>query len=140
MPIVQIIEGDILNITDLLIAQQCNCISKGGKGFYLSVIKKYPDQDPYKTRDGPSLPGTIQVDKNIIHLFAQWAPGSSKLSCDTKDQRIFWFKQCLDLVDQLNLNKIAVPYGIGCGLAGGHWPTYEKMLMEMKTEVVIYRY
>jgi NCAIR mutase (PurE)-related protein len=34
---------------------------------------------------------------------------------------------------------VAIPYGIGCGLAGGVWSDYEKMLNNCSTQVVIYR-
>ena len=32
-----------------------------------------------------------------------------------------------------------MPYGIGCGLAGGKWCEYKKMIEECKTKIVIYK-
>jgi hypothetical protein len=31
-----------------------------------------------------------------------------------------------------------MPYKIGCGLAGGNWEIYKKMLEECSTKIVLY--
>jgi len=71
-------------------------------------------------------------------MFAQLLPGRSYIYSkyyptvieisDGPNDRIKYFKRCLDKLDNLNLDHVAMPYQIGCGLAGGSWPIYEKML------------
>ena len=48
---------------------------------------------------------------------------------DDASQRLQWFFACLDAISDIpDLTSVAFPYTIGCGLAGGHWPDYERAL------------
>lgn len=47
---------------------------------------------------------------------------------DTYDERKKWFQDCLDILDSNNYGTVAMPYGIGCGLAGGKWKDYKDMI------------
>jgi hypothetical protein len=96
-------------------------------------------------------PGTVFIlaneqGPNIVNMFAQYAPGKpgnvwqplidvdGKIAvADQASDREKYFQECLDaMFDYFEFTeekvKIAVPYKIGCGLAGGYWPRYEKML------------
>jgi ATP-dependent DNA helicase PIF1 len=99
-----------------------------------------------------STPGSFQLctgKPNVVCLFGQWRPGSmsSKFVLsypestppETNDQRILWFKSALgsfgEYISRLHKEtkkqvryKVAVPYKIGCGLAGGDWNRYESIL------------
>jgi hypothetical protein len=71
---------------------------------------------------------------------------------ETKERRIVWFQECLDKfkleLDEKGMNRedvqIGFPYGIGCGLAGGDWTVYSKMISdwekEIKCQVVVYKF
>jgi O-acetyl-ADP-ribose deacetylase (regulator of RNase III) len=99
--------------------------------------------------------------KNIICMFAQWCPGppneiskyksypnkdqrsfkvktlSSLLpnfKIDTRQNRVKWFKECLDEIKKLDIKKVAFPYQIGCGLAKGNWTTYYNMIKEFEQD------
>lgn len=98
----------------------------------------------------PSVPGTIQVDKSddktVIHLFGQWLPGKPgkpynypTTYSDTYSDRILFFKNCLKELDNLELDTVAMPYQIGCGLAGGNWDIYRKLLEDCKTKIILYK-
>lgn len=164
MPIIKTINKDILEAFDntdepQVICQQCNCVTLISHGLSEQIASKFPWANVYgrrkmKTRNTtsePSKPGTIQVDrdngKSVIHLFAQVLPGKpgsyskyySNKEPDGPQDRIKYFKECLEQLDQLNLDQVAIPYKIGCGLAGGDWLVYEKMLRDCKTNVVLYR-
>lgn len=86
--------------------------------------------------------------KTIICAFAQFAPGKALVYSkqypgfyvDSNEQRIKWFQQCLDQIDQRvpQSEKVAVPFKIGCGLAGGDWNIYKKMLQDAKTVFIVY--
>ena len=105
-----------------------------------------------KDRD---IPGTIIIDKvnvktkinksypkYVAHLFSQFAQGKPKRYYqdivgehgynDDHDQRLEWFKQCLDKLgnsmNKMSLKSIAFPKYIGCGLAGGDWTKYKQVI------------
>ncbi|EAS04536.2 hypothetical protein TTHERM_00237510 (macronuclear) [Tetrahymena thermophila SB210] len=88
----------------------------------------------------------------IANLFSQFTPGkngfkyqntlcqqiqdplTNKPIVDNFSSREKWFEVCLqqlaDFAKEKQLFKIAFPYKIGCGLAGGKWENYKKMIQE----------
>lgn len=163
MVILKIVEGDLINDNKTsIICQQCNCVTIISHGLSQQIALKYPWADVYKRRpiktrnctSEPSIPGTIQIDKNndimIIHMFTQVLPGrpyaysnfySHIKTNDGPNDRINYFKQCLQKLDELELKiPVAMPYKIGCGLAGGNWKIYQKMLEDIKTQIILYHY
>jgi hypothetical protein len=71
----------------------------------------------------------------VINMFAQLGPGRPKPR-DTVAQREAWFLSCLQEISQLEgLKSIAFPYQVGCGLAGGNWERYERMLTQFADSV-----
>jgi len=84
----------------------------------------------------------------FIGLFAQYGPGKPSKG-DSQEERLGWFKECLDKVAELRdsehgLKSVALPWGIGCGLAGGDWGSYEEVIREWArgmegVEVVLYK-
>lgn len=159
MPIVKIIEGDLLKAKEYHIAQQCNCVTVRSHGLSKSIANKWPDADIYAKRKSikgrncaitRSIPGTIQKcnakNKVIICMFAQYCPGKvghySRVygSNETSEDRQKWFLECLNMIDNDDsINEVAMPYLIGCGLAGGNWDVYKKMLNNTKTHIVLYK-
>jgi len=150
MVILSIIEGDLLESSEKYIAHQCNCITKKGKGLSESIGKKFPYADHYKFRNyKEDIVGTIKIyegSTNIICLFAQYLPGkpnSKRLGynsyCDTYLERLVWFEKCLKQLENLKIDRISMPYLIGCGLAGGNWADYQKILENSKLNIVLYK-
>ena len=86
MPILQIVNGNLLEAEEAVICQQCNCLSRTPFGLAQQIAIKYPWADTYRRRvpqsyhctKYPSILGSIQVDtlndKSVIHLFAQYFP------------------------------------------------------------------
>ena len=159
MIIVKIIKGDITETEYKYIAQQCNCNTVKSHGLSKTIADKFPWADVYSKRiqigsrnatSHPSTPGTIELltngNKTIICLFAQWAPGKSgeyskyypNTYDDTEINRQNWFRECMNKIDDLNLDKITMPYKIGCGLAGGNWNIYKEILEKAKTKIILY--
>lgn len=145
------IKCDLTDIYIDYIAHQCNCTSLYGAGLSKVISETYPYANPYKHRkpekngfnraryEDIDIPGTIKVFKcgkfqnkaSIISMFAQYNPGNPKTFYDTSNARIKWFAECLDKISELFKDKkveIAFPKNIGCGLAGGDWNIYSKML------------
>jgi hypothetical protein len=154
MPIVKKIEGDLFDAKETWILQQCNCVTVRSQGLSASIDRKW-GVNPYCGRrltKEMDVPGTIKImdsddgTKKIICAFAQWAPGkpghyekfySTPPQKDTMDQRLSWFEECLSHLDIDG--KVAVPYKIGCGLAGGNWKDYKRVLIDSDVQFVIYK-
>lgn len=145
------INDSIFNHTQDYMCHQCNCITVSALGLAKAVFEKYPNTNTYKNRIRNinttfSKPGTIDIfpEDKIINIYSQFFPGKSKDKSDTNEKRIEWLKQCLqEIINQIpNLKSLAIPYHIGCNLAGGDWPTYVEIFTEFShnnnIEVVIY--
>lgn len=149
---IKIIKGDLLKATEDYIAHQCNCLTKNSAGLAFKLFKKFPYANVYKTRMGASIPGTIQVcgngqeDRYVVNMFSQYAPGKAwdTAENDTYVLRVQYFTQCLSAIGQIkDIKSVAFPMNIGCGIAGGKWQDYFKMLNDFAEshphiEVVIY--
>jgi O-acetyl-ADP-ribose deacetylase (regulator of RNase III) len=133
---VSIVSGDLLDATELYIGHQCNCITSGrGAGLAKVLFEKFPYANTYAQRKVPSEPGSYSVhgagkDRRLIaNFYAQYYPGKPKQRQDTKDQRLEWLISSMDrFVRECGPSEFALPYGIGCGLAGGNWETYHEAL------------
>ena len=141
MVIVEIKEGNVLDATEEYIAHQCNCITNNGKGLSEALFKRYPYADVYRNRQIASRPGTILLRRGngasptIIAMFAQLKPGKVK-----SEPREKWFVECLEkIVAEVGNHRVAMPYKIGCGLAGGNWDVYSNLLEETSLEIVLYK-
>jgi O-acetyl-ADP-ribose deacetylase (regulator of RNase III) len=139
---VEIINGDLLEQSELqIIIHQCNCKSKG----VLGVAKSINDKYLYADINSSEIVKESDLGKCILRespddeptvacLIAQRYPGKSHKNNDSESMRQKWFKNALNnLYDQITDNiedeiQIGFPYKIGCGLAGGDWSVYKKMI------------
>ncbi len=164
--IIKIIEGNLLDSSETVICQQCNCVTMIPHGLSEQISKKYPWANVYsqrkmKTRNctsEPSVPGTIQATvspeasstEKVIHMFGQFLPGKPYIFTkyyqhlkeikDGPNDRTNYFKMCIKELDTLKLDSsVAMPYKIGCGLAGGNWEIYKKILEECETNIILYK-
>ena len=131
MAFISVVNGNLLDAIEDYIVHQCNCVSINPIGLALVLFNKYPDANTYITKHitTKSIPGTIDVIGNVINMYAQYYPTVPKYSNDSAKKRIDWFKDCLDQIALIdNVNSVAMPYNIGCGLAGGNWSVYYNML------------
>lgn len=143
----EIIKENILYADTKYIAHQCNCITTKGKGLSKTIFNKYPYADIYSCRPtkvdyrnlpSDQKPGTIITKGNgkeqryIINMLAQLYPNPPKFAqsrLDGEDARVKYFIECLDAISKIeDLESVAFPYGIGCGLAGGNWNIYFSLL------------
>jgi O-acetyl-ADP-ribose deacetylase (regulator of RNase III) len=148
---IEIIKGDLLEAPQKYIAHQCNAVSNQAGGLAHYMFKKFPYSDiysarsyPYKVNPGNS-PGNIFVMGNgkdkrfVINMIAQYYPGSPKVHNSIIDgfrMREGYFRRCLLNIEVIpNLESIAFPYQIGCGLAGGSWDNYLEILKDFETRV-----
>lgn len=132
---VKIIEGNILDAPENIICQQVNCQGVMGAGLALQIMKKYPEVYPryreYCKKYCWGLIGSVCYvktnDKIIANLFGQENYGRSK--------KVYTSYVALEtaLVDVKNYAynhdfSVAIPYGIGCGLANGDWRIVKDMI------------
>mmetsp|Transcript_14952 Transcript_14952/g.45725 ORF Transcript_14952/g.45725 Transcript_14952/m.45725 type:complete len:317 (-) Transcript_14952:141-1091(-) len=86
----------------------------------------------------PPAPGTGPI---VINFFSQWEMGPAlkynRVSApagvqDSAEQREVWFKECLNALGEHEHlpDSVAFPHQIGCGLAGGSWNAYERMIRQ----------
>lgn len=142
---VKIIEADITACTTKYIAHQINCRSKLSKGLSYELFQKYPYSNVYA--DGTKrVPGNIIIrgdgedERFIINMAGQYYPSKPKQH-DTYEARLKWFRECLVQILYIkNLESIAFPYKIGCGLAGGDWSKYLGMIEDFaqQTDAEVY--
>ena len=150
------VSGNLLEMTHVdAICHQVNCLTVKSHGLSRLLAEKYPWSDIYSFRkqlgrrnlatlDTRGVPGTIRVfektaNPTIVCFLSQWDYGKCGRSnrCiqpykDSEENRTMWFEQCLHVLGKTPLSTIAFPFKIGCGLAGGHWDTYCKLLKEFE--------
>lgn len=142
---IEVIQGSLLDATERYIAHQCNCHSRSAAGLAYALFNKFPYANDYKNRTTPDVPGTIKIhgdgiDKRyVINMFAQVYPGQvwpPEHPNDSLNVRARLFQTCLDEIAKIsNLDSIAFPARIGCGLAGGNWEKYLQMLSSFADSV-----
>jgi O-acetyl-ADP-ribose deacetylase (regulator of RNase III) len=122
--------GNVLDASENIICQQVNCRGVMGAGLAKQIRNKYPevyDQYAEYCRKRPSsnllgtfLPIYVSDGKIIANLFGQNNYG-------TKPERYIHYTSLITAFRGLakfallDNKSIAIPYGLGCGLAGGNW-------------------
>ena len=143
----KIVDGSLLDSDCQYLAHQCNCYSRRGAGLASAIFKAFPWADVYSSRfergDDASLFGSITVHGDpgrnrrcVINIYGQLKPGKPSSGRDSAASRIEAFGKALDQIAKFpELESIGFPYGIGCGLAGGDWNEYEKLLEDFAKRV-----
>ena len=140
--------GDILKSGADYICHQVNCRGVMGAGLVLQLRKAYPQlyEDYRKLCNilGPNLLGktSVYVDYNlksknylatrIVNMFAQDGYGRNKV-CTNYEAFESCVRDVIKVADRNNYDifynpVIAIPYKIGCGLAGGDWNIIENII------------
>jgi len=157
--------GNILDSQEKYIVHQTNCVMTGqGGGLAYFMFEKYPYANCYDRSETQEkdVPGTIDIrgtgpvrktksgnskggERYVINLMGQYYPGGPRYDNDSARKRVKFFQQCLDEIGQIKkIKSIAFPYTIGCGIGGGDWKKYKKMIEKFaganpKIDIVIYK-
>ena len=149
---IRIVEGSILNAVEDIICQQVNCQGVMGAGLAKQIRDKYPAVytsykkfcDGYNYNDRMTLLGQIQTTmvsdgKIIANLFGQYNYGRDKQHTEY-NALTGCLEQILELAKLFN-DSIAIPYNLGCGLAGGDWSIVYAIIEEVfdDYDVTIYK-
>jgi hypothetical protein len=139
---VNIIIGNILDVKSGVIAHQVNCKGVMGAGLALQIRKKYPEVyleykdccDTGYARLGSCL--ILPVDGlSIANLFAQNGYGRTGVHTD-----YMALSNCLSgLNEWANGCDIHIPYGIGCGLAGGDWDVVSVLIDKYAPNATVWK-
>ncbi|MBQ9659168.1 MAG: macro domain-containing protein [Clostridia bacterium] len=140
------VKGNILNCKEEIIVHQVNCQGIMGGGLAKQIASRYPDTerdyknfcDYYnneynKVKGAPFLTG--EIDHTICNLFSQ------KPNFDTDYEAMEEGLRTLKEHCKQYKRSIAIPYGIGCGIANGDWNIVYKIIEEVFSdyEVTLYR-
>ena len=133
--------GNVLHSDADVILHQVNCKGKMGAGLALQIKNKYPfvyKQYSFfcsQAEDSSSLLGQvlfipINNRQCIANLFAQ--DGYASYGFTTHRMTEYSkLRMCLETVNKkYKGRKVALPYLLGCGLAGGDWNIVEKIIKE----------
>lgn len=147
---IKIINGNILDAKEDYIGHQVNCHGVMGAGLAKQLRNKsklvFSSYKSLCDRSDPrELLGTVQVvrvaeNKYVANIFGQLNYGRSKLNTDYDALRkaLVQLKTEAEYYDK----SIALPYGIGCGLAGGDWDVVYRLIDEVfeDYDVTLYKF
>lgn len=141
--------GSIFDGNDDVICHQVNCLGIMGGGIAARIREKFPQtygcyHSICKSKKPEELMGRVlfyrENGRVIANCFAQENIGSG---VQTDYEKL---KQCFEkiLLDAIkNKFTVAIPYKIGCGLAGGDWEIVEKIIKDVfeihSVQVTIYK-
>jgi|688.fasta_scaffold573284_2 O-acetyl-ADP-ribose deacetylase (regulator of RNase III) len=145
---IKIAKGNILEATEDIIAHQTNCMGVMGGGLAKQIRDKYPNvYKEYKSfcNKAQLLFGNVQLitcsdGKTIANLFGQYGYGNDKQYTDYKALEES-LENMLFLIRPFK-KSIALPYKLGCGLAGGDWNIVYKIIEKVfeDYDVTIYNF
>lgn len=146
---IKIVQGDILNATENIICQQVNCMGAMGSGLAKQIKNKYSQvYEEYmcyiKKHGSLKCLGswqliTVESNKKIANLFGQYNYGRNRQQTDY-DALYSGLQGVLKIAKEFK-KSIAIPYGLGCGLAGGDWNIVFSIIEEIfeDYDVTIYK-
>lgn len=148
---IKIIEGDILKASENIIGHQVNCQGVMGAGLAKQLRDNskvlYNNYRSLCNRANPyDLLGTVQIvcvakDKYVANIFGQLNYGRQKLRYTDYDE----LRKALEDLKRIAIKEelsVALPYGIGCGLAGGDWDVVSSIIKEVFSnfDITLYKF
>ena len=130
------INGDVLDLKDIsgptYICHQVNCKGAFGAGLARQIRDKFPAAyEDYKAnyrhkKLGDYLVTEVARNVYIVHLFGQRDYGTEGTFTDYNALSTAFHYLFCDYEQAV----IRVPYGIGCGLAGGSWNRVKQIILD----------
>lgn len=130
-------DGDILKSDCTVIMHQANCFSTMGAGIARSIAIQHKEvyladknlELTPKERFGKYSMATTENAITFVNLYGQFSFGSGlKTNYEMLEKAIDLFFTESKYNNEVNLDKVGLPYKIGCGLAGGNWSVVKNIL------------
>lgn len=142
---ITVIQQDLLTLNCDVIAHQVNCKGVMGSGLAYQIRKHYPKvYAKYRKACALSdLLGKVQVISTdnyfVANLFAQFNFGTTQQHTDYNALALCLIK-LRDHMLSNNLTTLGLPYGLGCGLAGGNWNVVSHIIKDVftPTDITVY--
>jgi O-acetyl-ADP-ribose deacetylase (regulator of RNase III) len=134
--------GNILHATEPFIFHQCNVITKTARGVAKQIFQAFPQANTYSSGyrrvfgTASFHPSLTKIKPTIINAYAQRTPGKPKTREEMDGRRRTLERILFNLPS--NVHSIAVPWKIGCGLAGGDWSQHLEMLQRFEKSRAIH--
>ncbi len=142
----RVVDGDLLDVTEGLIAHQVNCRGVMGAGVARVIAKRYPEVEAdyrafCRAFDPVELLGRVQVLQAteylwVVNVFGQLDTGRG-LQTDYSAVSASLVALSERYFGGGPHPALNVPYMMGCGLAGGDWDVYSAILDEHWPGVVV---
>lgn len=146
---IKTINGNLLNCRQKVIIHQVNCKKVMGSGVALQIRNKYPKVYNsylkfFNRNEIVELLGKIDIvdcgDKVVINMFSQFDFGrDSKVYTNYSAMKLA-FKRIRAYLIENNINELAMPFNIGCGLANGDWKVVSGLIDEIFENFNVYLY
>jgi O-acetyl-ADP-ribose deacetylase (regulator of RNase III) len=135
----RIIKGDITEADEEFIIHQVNCMNAMGSGVAKALFTKWADVKHIYHRDcehnklvgksqdnllgfiGIVPVSTLNGNKYVINAYSQLTYGNDGVQHTDYDAVAKCFILSRNMMDVMEVPKIAIPFGYGCGLGGGDW-------------------
>lgn len=152
---IKIVEGDLLQAKEDIIAHQVNCMGVMGSGVAKQIREKYPKAyDVYKKRVDEYMvgedhrqhmlgrvQGVVADDgKVIFNMFSQYKFGYDGAKY-TNTESLFECLMKIRTFAQERGLSVALPYKIGCFRGGADWDEVENLILKAFRgyEVTLYK-
>lgn len=145
---IKFVNGSVLDATEDIILHQVNCQNVMGAGVAKALYTRWPVvKETYHTfcRNAHTehILGSCQVvqveaNKYVANIFGQlnYGRNGGRYTSYEALNAAFYYLVC-----NYSDHSIAIPHGLGCGLAGGDWEIVYKLIKKhfAHMEVTIYR-
>lgn len=134
----KIIEGNILGIGYGVIGHQVNCHGVAGAGLAKQIRQLYPGWYANYRNNNHVLGSTTfywpdeKRDFYIANIYGQYDFGHGRRFTDYGA-----FRDALTIIPRFSDLPVYLPFGIGCGLAGGDWNVIRKIIHEELPKAII---
>lgn len=132
--------GDILDSDAKAICHQVNCCGVMGAGLARQIASRFPEvKSQYQKhcfgKHKPNLSGTVLAvpvsdGQYILNIFGQVYYGTDRRYTDYDALRT----ALSTIQEYFRGHTIAIPFKMGCGLAGGDWSTVMSIIQETLTD------
>lgn len=150
--IVNFKDENILDFTETVLVQQCNCFATQGAGLAKQIVNKWPEvlnvDKVFDIPKGIRRLGNysrimINDTQHVVNMYSQFKYGRGSVHTDMEAMSKA-FESIVEEYIHMEGSDVtfAIPYGIGSGLAGGNRSEIHKLLIGIAVEynVSIYFY